>query len=128
MAKKDFSILLEPASGSNTSKKDIALVSDVYRIGQQAKNIILSHTGERPFNPIVGLDFDPTELSSDTIFYVKYKSEIKGKLEALIKDIKNIKVSMTKKYSEMVIGIEFDYVTNNKKYSGNYVTVTIKIS
>lgn len=126
MAKKDFSILLEPSVESTLNAKDIAFVTDVYSIGQQIKNIILGLYGERPFTPNIGLNFELSKLQYSESFYImQYRNKIKNKIEYLIKDIKNVSINTSVNGSQLLIEIKFDYKTKTQQKSGNLITITV---
>jgi hypothetical protein len=126
MAKKDFSILLEPAIKSTLDHKDVALVNDVYSIGQQIKNIVLSRYGERPFTPQIGVEFDITKIGkTQNIDLTKNKVYIKSRIEYLIKNIKNVKVDVQPNSYNTLVTVLFDYVSLTQIKSGNTVTITV---
>ena len=126
MAKKDFSILLEPATQSTIDAKDVALVTDIYSIGQQIKNIVLSNKLERPFNPTVGIDVDSTNLATGGNFVLlQYSAKITAAVNALVRSITNVSTSISKQPSQLIVTVKFDYITKTQNFSGNFVTVTV---
>lgn len=126
MPKIDFSILLEPVAGA-TTLKDIALVSDLYSVAQQIKNIVLSNTKERPFNPKVGVNQDSLNISSLSDFdTMRYKTRVLAAILYLIKNITDIKVVITKQSYETLITVQYTYITTSRQtITGNSLTITL---
>jgi hypothetical protein len=121
MDKVDFSILLLPVATSS-EEKDIALVAGMASIAQQIQNIVLSNKIERPFAPVVGVDFD-TQSIVNNFTKTLYNNRIYSSLSYLISGIYNIKCSIQYSGTETTITVTFDYKTKSFNIPNNTVTL-----
>jgi hypothetical protein len=121
MDKVDFSILLLPVATSS-EEKDIALVAGIASIAQQIQNIVLSNKIERPFAPVVGVDFD-TQSIANNFTRTLYNNRIYSSLSYLISGIYNIKSSIQYSGAEITITVTFDYKTKSFNIPNNTVTL-----
>jgi|694.fasta_scaffold24738_11 hypothetical protein len=121
MDKVDFSILLLPVATSS-EEKDIALVAGMASIAQQIQNIVLSNKIERPFAPVVGVDFD-TQSIANNFTRTLYNNRIYSSLSYLISGIYNIKSSIQYSGAEITITVTFDYKTKSFNIPNNTVTL-----
>lgn len=124
MKTKDFSILLEPVSTTNT-KKDLAFVDGTNSIVQQIENLLRTNKGENSSNPAFGANL--TDYLYDIgVNRLAVTNSLKAIIKSSIRNIFDVSVGIDY-YSENLIIFNINFSTELTLNSKNTSSCKIEI-